>query len=100
VENFRIETFRRTDEQQPPAATLVVDNGQTNRLQLAGLTGEQMQALLTASPAVSAEAFTEAPNDADSSTFTLQLSTNALISLPTGGFSALVINPAPGHPRL
>jgi len=95
VENFRIENFRRTEEQQPPAVTLLLDNGQRNRLRLSGLTAAQQQALLRSSPAVSEELFSSEagnPGAADAGRM-MQLESNASVTLPDGGFSVLEIDP-------
>jgi sialate O-acetylesterase len=37
VQNLRIENFRRLDEGPSPAPTLLLENGQTNRIRLAGM---------------------------------------------------------------
>ena len=91
VENFRIEDFRRADVEQPPAFTLVLDNGQRNRLRLEGLTFEQQQAVLAASPGLLPESF--APVTATIPR-ALAVEFPGALTLPSGGFSLLELNPA------
>jgi polygalacturonase len=93
VENFRIENFVRDDVEQPPAATLVIENGRQNQLRLEGLDATQQSALLTASPEVKPEWFTS-----EASKRALRLAAAAKLTLPAGGFSLLSIDSPPLPP--
>jgi polygalacturonase len=97
VENFRIENFHRDTVEQPPAATLVLDNSRQNRVRLEGLDAEQEQALLAASPDVTAAMFAPAAGVTASATKaqrTLAFNSAAKVTLPNGGFSTLILNSA------
>lgn len=91
VEDFRIEGFTRTAVDQPPAVTLLIDNGRINRLRLEGLTAAQRDALLAASPVVKADQFTASGAD----THALAFESDAAVTLPTGGFTLLSIDSLP-----
>lgn len=97
VENFRIEDFTREAVDQPPAVTLLIENGRTNRLRLEGLNTAQRDALLAASPAVQPHQFTATgPNS-----HTLAFESHAAVTLPAGGFALLALDslPAAAEPR-
>lgn len=97
VEDFRLENFGRTDVAQPAAVTLRLDNGQRNRVRLAGLSAGQAQAIRTASPAIPAQAFGPSSPGALSGQ-SLQFEATAELILPSGGFSLLEINPTGAPP--
>ena len=89
VENFSIHNFQRAEIEQPPAVTLIVNNEQTNRLHLDGLTATQEQALLAASSDIPPTAFTDSGSE---DRRTLRLESKAAVTLPAGGFSKLELN--------
>ncbi len=91
VRNLRIENFQRGDDGVTNAMTFVLDSGQTNHLHITGLTSGQQQALLQKTPALTAAAFTNETQDADS-LLTLDAETSGKVVLPAGGFSSLEVS--------
>ncbi len=91
VHGLRIENFQRMPADDQPAQTLVVDNGQQNRLLLEGLTPGQQAELGKLSPAVTPAMFTARAGAEDR---VLQMNAAGRVVLPLGGFSLLELDAA------
>lgn len=100
VRNLRIEQFHRDAVEQPPAPTLVIENGRINRLRLEGLDSGQIAALNAASPQVAAAWFS-VPAGSDAAAGAgrpLALNSAGGVTLPSGGFSLLTLDSAETGP--